>query len=262
MGFIATTTGLVINPIFDVSVNSAPSGGTTLRAAFQTAANMIMAVGSTTPVTICFGVGYGFQGTNGIPISNQSSSTSVTTAFSTNYTTVLGALKANNRSAAMTSVIKQITAQGPTGPSGNPFGSTYFTSFDGAKLLGIIPSDNLVYAQIGIGTSYPSASWVTGFLHEIAECLGRVATYAPDNFSRFLSTGSWDLAGTTASAYFSLDNGVTALAQYDGPSGDFGDFSGAGPEGTNDVFCASLGASPSNTLSTIDKQLLNALGVQ
>jgi 20S proteasome alpha/beta subunit len=101
-------------------------------------------------------------------------------------------------------------------------------------------------------------------LHELTHALGRVPYGSqPDIFDlfRFTSPGTRLFAGsnTAPAAYFSLDGGYTKLADF-GRSSDPSDFLNSGVQGPNDPFNEYYTGTTSQSLSTVDKQLLDALG--
>jgi Ca2+-binding RTX toxin-like protein len=101
-------------------------------------------------------------------------------------------------------------------------------------------------------------------LHELTHALGRVPYgAAPDIFDlfRYTSPGVHLFAGGAAApaAYFSLDGGVTKLADF-GQSSDPSDFLNSGVQGANDPFNEFYTGSTGQTLSSVDLKLLHALG--
>jgi serralysin len=101
-------------------------------------------------------------------------------------------------------------------------------------------------------------------LHELTHALGRVPFGpAPDIFDlfRFTSPGVRLFAGgnTAPAAYFSLDGGNTKLADW-GQNSDPSDFLNSGVQGPNDPFNEFYTNNTLQSLTTVDKQLLDALG--
>jgi len=101
-------------------------------------------------------------------------------------------------------------------------------------------------------------------LHELTHALGRVPYgSAPDIFDlfRYTSPGVHLFAGgaTAPAAYFSLDGGVTKLADF-GQRSDPSDFLNTGVQGSNDPFDEFYNGSTGQTLSIVDLKLLHALG--
>ena len=85
----------------------------------------------------------------------------------------------------------------------------------------------------------------------------------PDIFDlfRFTSPGARLFAGgnTAPAAYFSVDGGNTKLADF-GQNSDPSDFLNSGVQGPNDPFNEFYGGSTLQSLTTADKQLMDALG--
>jgi serralysin len=105
-------------------------------------------------------------------------------------------------------------------------------------------------------------------LHELTHALGRVP-YGPPlgsepdifDFYRFTSPGNHLIQGSASApaAYFSLDGGNTKLADF-GQTSDSSDFLNSGVQGPNDPFNEFYTGSTLQSLTTADKQLLDALG--
>ena len=101
-------------------------------------------------------------------------------------------------------------------------------------------------------------------LHELTHALGRVPYGSqPDlfDFYRFTSAGTQLFAnGNTApAAYFSLDGGLTKIADY-GQTSDPSDFLNSGVQGRNDPFNEFYNNSTFQSLTAADKEQLDALG--
>src|SRR4051812_11048719 len=101
-------------------------------------------------------------------------------------------------------------------------------------------------------------------LHELTHALGRVPYGSqPDVFDlfRFTSPGTrlFTNGNTAAAAYFSLDGGITKLADF-GQKSDPSDFLNSGVQGSNDPFNEFYTSNTSQGLSAVDLKLLDALG--
>jgi hypothetical protein len=101
-------------------------------------------------------------------------------------------------------------------------------------------------------------------LHELTHALGRVPYGSqPDilDLFRYTSPGTHLFAdGNIApAAYFSLDGGHTKLADF-GRNSDPSDFLNSGVQGPNDPFNEYYTGTTSQSLTTVDKELLDALG--
>src|SRR6266403_4151350 len=101
-------------------------------------------------------------------------------------------------------------------------------------------------------------------LHELTHALGRIP-YGPQpdifDLFRFTSSGVRLFQGgaTAPAAYFSVDGGVTKLADF-GKTSDASDFLNSGVQGPNDPFNEFYSGSTIQRLTTVDKQQLDALG--
>ena len=101
-------------------------------------------------------------------------------------------------------------------------------------------------------------------LHELTHALGRIP-YGPQpdvfDIYRYTSPGTHLFAGgaTAPAAYFSIDGGITKLADF-GVSSDPSDFLNSGVQGPHDPFNEYYSASTSQTLSQVDLTMLDALG--
>ena len=105
-------------------------------------------------------------------------------------------------------------------------------------------------------------------LHELTHAMGRVPYgppygSSPDIFDlfRFTSAGVRLINGgnTAPAAYFSIDGGTTKLADY-GQNSDPSDFLNSGVQGGNDPFNEYYGGGTLQSLTTVDKEQLDALG--
>ena len=101
-------------------------------------------------------------------------------------------------------------------------------------------------------------------LHELTHAMGRVP-YGPQpdifDLFRFTSSGVrlFNGAATAPAAYFSLDNGVTKLADY-GKTSDSSDFLNSGIQGSNDPFNEFYSGTTLQKLTTVDLKQMDALG--
>ena len=101
-------------------------------------------------------------------------------------------------------------------------------------------------------------------LHELTHALGRVPYGSqPDVFDlfRFTSAGTRLFQGgaTAPAAYFSLDGGVSKLADY-GRTSDASDFLNSGVQGGNDPFDEFYNGGTTQQLTATDLKQLDALG--
>src|SRR5258708_7046498 len=124
-----------------------------------------------------------------------------------------------------------------------------------ANILDATIKDNItVNIQVGYGDYYNNVNtdlWTT------AED-GDEGTF---DLGRYTSPGNhlFSSGSTAPAAYFSIDGGVTKLADY-GQNSDPSDFLNSGVQGPNDPYNEFYSGSTVQALSTVDKQLLDALG--
>jgi len=101
-------------------------------------------------------------------------------------------------------------------------------------------------------------------LHELTHALGRVP-YGPQpdifDLFRFTSPGTrlFQNGSTAPASYFSLDGGVTKLADF-GQRSDPSDFLNVGVQGPNDPFDEFYSGGTSQALTNVDLALLHSLG--
>ena len=134
------------------------------------------------------------------------------------------------------------------------------------KLFGLLGANDTTTddGQARFATDINSSSLVGVALHELTHALGRVPYGSkPDIFDlfRFTSAGTrLFLGGNTAPAsYFSIDGGITKLADY-GQTSDSSDFLNSGVQGPNDPFNEIYSGGTVQQLTSVDLQQLDALG--
>ena len=161
-----------------------------------------------------------------------------------------------------TSDIDSTSASLPNAQSVN-LQTTFVISSAQERLFGLLPPVNNTNSddgQIGIGTNFTGNVLISAALHEITHALGRTDGSSLDIF-RFTNAGSRLFTGgsTAVPAYFSLDNGVTDLADF-GQNSDPGDFLNppAGSKTPNDPFNEDVGTL--GNLTAIDIEEMDALG--
>ena len=134
------------------------------------------------------------------------------------------------------------------------------------KLWGVLGANDTTTADgsATFATDINSSLLVGVALHELTHAMGRVPYgSAPDimDLFRFSSAGvrMFNGASTAPAAYFSTDGGNTKLADY-GQNSDPADFLNSGVQGPNDPFNEYYGGGTLQSLTTADKQQLDALG--
>lgn len=143
-----------------------------------------------------------------------------------------------------------------------------------AKALGLIPDDmsddggTTFGAQNSFTFSGPIAAGTSDFqgvaAHEITEVMGRMGLSGGNNTFSLIDNFSYTGAGVKslgggAGNFFSLDNGVTLLKQFNDSSAnhlDTRDWAG----GTNDSFNQFSSSGVVNPVSAVDLQVMDAIG--
>src|ERR1700687_5692062 len=240
-----TSGGITFKLTYDTAAMSAP----TFRAGIEQAASMLAATISdkiTVDINInCSGTGGGaFAGPQ--------------YGFLESYSTIRADL-INNATQGDTTFDKL-----PTGPTFQGQSNVAVWSSE-LKLFGLLSATDT--AQDGSATFATDISQnllVGVALHDLPHALGRVP-YGPEpdifDFFRFTSLGNRLILGgaTAPAAYFSVDGGNTKLADF-GQNSDASDFLNSGVQGPNDPYNEFYTSNTLQSLTTVDKQLLDALG--
>jgi hypothetical protein len=238
-----------IIPDYDSFALAAPQS---FRDGIQAAINILDET-FTANITVKIAVGYGeFNGTS-LPSQNVSEGGFGNGQFLSYSTLRADLIAASDLDANSTSLLNAASVNGV---------SSFLASGAQLRLFGVLPAVNNTNTDdgiIGMGTNFTGAVLVSGALHEITHALGRVnGTSVVLDIFRFTSIGNRLFTGgsTSAPAYFSLDNGVTDIADF-GQTSDPGDFLN-NFRTTNDPFnefVGNLGA-----LTASDVKIMDALG--
>src|ERR1700737_3738843 len=249
-----TAGGITINLLFDAAAMAAPKG---FRDTIQQAASLLTASISD---KITLNIKIDYSGTGGGAAAGPDN------GYYVSYSTVKNDL------------ITKATP-GDTTFNALPSGS----SFQGQSNVAVWNAQLKLFGILGANdttTDDGSATFATDInpnlllgvaLHELTHAMGRVP-YGPPvppegpepdifDFFRFTSPGNRLIAGgnTAPAAYFSLDGGNTKLADL-GKNSDPSDFLNSGVQGPNDPFNEFYTGSTIQALTTVDKELLAALG--
>lgn len=232
------------------------------------AASAIMAAFPNTPITLTIEIGYTNVG--GLTVNPSQSIGAPFSSALTSYGAVKTALTARSgQPADFASVLANL-------PVGSSFGGTtnFNVNWTVLKAFGMFgltggPANardtSKIDSYVGVGTSWSSTKTKGVFLHEITHGMGRAVSELLALFYRFTASGVRDANGTSTAAYFSVDNGVTNLANFDGTS-DFGDFSSSPAtidpsSGFTDCFNLQQSNTPLEQLSPVDIRIMNASGI-
>lgn len=238
-----------INLIYDANALLAPQS---FRDGVQAAATMLEEA-LTDPITINIQVGYGEYAGQALPNQNTSEGGSNTDSIS--YSDLRSDLVASATTPDDTTALAHL----PTGSSIDGK-SSFSISRSQEKVFGLIgANDTGTDGYVGFGTTFTGQTLFAGALHELTHAMGRQPGLAWDLF-RFTSTGHRYYGGQipASAAYFSIDGGVTHLADY-GKNSDPSDFLNSSSLNTSDPFNESVGGS-SEQLTRQDLTQMDVLG--
>jgi hypothetical protein len=259
---------LTFNITYDASVTSSTNSAQ-IQSAFASAAQDFQEL-FTNVATINLTIYWGPVGPFASGISLGRSQFSL---ISSTYPAITNALRTHRASAEDTNSVASLPATDPTGSK------SWLVPLAEARVLGLYPTNNsqedgaIGFASNKNFTFDPNNRSVPGkfdFIavaqHELSEVLGRcnfdlTTEYVPYDLFRFTNSGvrSLDLSMTT-NAYFSVDNGVTALRSFytNVNSGDIQDWKSV--SGSPDSFDALSSSNHVNPMGTMDITALDVLG--
>ncbi len=142
-----------------------------------------------------------------------------------------------------------------------------------AKALGLMsPTTSEIDGAVGFDPSIPTNLLVGAALHEFTHAMGREPVSGVSgvgaaraagtfDFVRYTSAGNhlYTTGDTAVPAYFSVDGGTTKLADF-GQTSDPSDFLNSGVQGANDPFNEFGNTKTIQSLTTVDRQVLDAIG--
>ncbi|HLX71639.1 MAG TPA: NF038122 family metalloprotease [Verrucomicrobiae bacterium] len=275
VSFLVCTASLhafTIKATYDSSVTSLTNAAQ-IESAFAAAVATFQSLytnNATINITVYWGPGGPF--TNGINLSR-----SFLTVFGTSYPQITNALFMSRASAADTNSVASLPATDPTG--GGPWWMPRAQiKVLGLPISGVSPNDSVNDGAVGFTSNAvyaldPANRAVAGeydFIgaaqHEISEVLGRITLglqtnvgFLPFDLFRFTNNAARSFDPNANNAYFSVDNGATALNFYytNANLGDIQDWkSGITPD-AYDAFVPEGVVLP---ISTVDIATLDVLG--
>jgi len=242
---------MIINLIYDSFALAAPQS---FRDGMATAANLLTAAIHDN-ISINIDVGYG-EFNNGQALPNQNTSLGNDSGFSITYSNLRSLLASHETSAAdITSVNALPNTTTLNGQSSFVIGTAE------ARALGALAANSgTVDGLVGMGTNFTGGVLIGGALHELTHAMGRVPGASGLSLVRYTSQGNHLFTGgaPAAASYFSIDGGVTKLADF-GVSSDPSDFlnSPASNLTPNDPFDETIAGS---TLTSVDLTMMDVLG--
>lgn len=236
--------------------SSALAAPQSFRDGMQTAANILDSL-ILNNITVTIRVGYGDW--------NNNADTGLTTGaeggdlygLNASYTNLRAALASHETSTNDQTFVNSL----PSTSSLNGT-STFFVPSAVGKALGLLsPTNPTVDGAVGLGAQIPSNLLVGVALHELTHAMGRVPGEGPFDLFRYTSPGVhlFSSSNTAPAAYFSIDGGNTKLADF-GQSSDPSDFLNSGVQGFNDAFNEFYSSNTFQSLTAVDKELLDVLG--
>ncbi|BAM86572.1 hypothetical protein S58_05580 [Bradyrhizobium oligotrophicum S58] len=142
-----------------------------------------------------------------------------------------------------------------------------------AKALGLMsPTASVIDGAVGFDPSIPTNLLVGAALHELTHAMGREPASGASgsgaaiaagtfDFVRYTSAGNhlYSTGDTAVPAYFSVDGGNTKLADF-GQTSDSSDFLNGGVQGPNDPFNEFGSPTTIQSLTAVDREMLDAIG--
>src|SRR5579863_3713566 len=260
------SSGLVIDVVYDSSVQNAPAGFTAAVAAVVSYYESVF----TDPVTLTIDVGYGEIG--GQSLGSNALGESETYLTSVSYAQLQSALAKNANAIGDTAAAASL-------PATSPVSGQYWLSTAEAKALGITGASSSIDGYVGFSNAasfaYNDSNEVGAnqydffgvVAHEFSEVMGRQmmtgenfyggARYEPLDLFHYSAAGVRDFSGTTP-GYASATAGNTSLDSFNTNSGgDFGDWAASAG---HDAFDAFSYPGVVNAVSASDLALMNHLG--
>ncbi|MDU1670867.1 MAG: NF038122 family metalloprotease, partial [Bradyrhizobium sp.] len=253
---------LVLN--YESSALAAPQS---FRDAMQTAAN-ILDVEILDNITVTILVGYGDWNNGAFTTKKgQALGGSLDDLF-VNYSDLRSALAAHETSVLDQSVVNSL-------PNTSTIDNHYAFGVSSAvaKALGLMsPTASVIDGAVGFDPSIPTNLLVGAALHELTHAMGREPSSGVSGSGAAIAAGTFDFVrytsagnhlystdGTAVPAYFSIDGGNTKLADF-GQTSDSSDFLNSGVQGPNDPFNEFGNSKTIQSLTAVDREVLDAIG--
>ncbi|UTD28397.1 hypothetical protein DB459_17325 [Bradyrhizobium sp. WD16] len=222
----------------------------------QTAANILDSLIQDN-ITVTIQVGYGDWYNNYDTGLTTGAEGGVLNGTYVSYSTLRAALATHATSSLDQTLVNSL----PATTSVNGYSSLWVSSAV-EKALGLMSATAATLdGAVGIGTQISGSLLVGVALHELTHAMGRVPDNGSFDLVRYTSAGNhlFSTGATAPAAYFSIDGGLTKLADF-GQSSDPSDFLNSGVQGSTDPFNEFYSWSTNQSLSTVDKQIMDAIG--
>lgn len=263
---------LTLNISYDASV-LASTNSANIQSAFSTAAQIIQTAytnNSSINITVYWGPFGPFTGGIGLGASS-------TTFFGPfTYSTLTNALRNQSNTLSDASALASLPASDPIAANAWRIPRAEVKAIGLAANIGTTANDLTQDGAVGFATnvSYtfdPTNRAVSGkydfmsvALHEITEVMGRVnfdltTKYVPYDLFRFTNSGARSFDVNATNAYFSVDNGVTALRLFY-TNASLGDVQDWKTVGSVDSFDAFISSGKKGVLSFADLTALDVIG--
>ncbi len=259
---------IIINPTYDTSVTSSTNSAQ-IQAAFNTAAQYLENLytnNSSLNVTVILG-----------NTSLGQSSFSYYPGFA--YADVTNALHNLRNTAAASNAVASLPPNDPTTTDSWGLLTAQIKAMGLAASIGLAATDSvssdgsITFANNVTFTFDPTNRAVAGkydfigvALHEMTEVMGRVnlgltTDFTPYDLFRFTNNGARSLINNAPNAYFSFDNGATAM-RYFWTNSNQGDVQDWLPSGPADSYDYAISAGKKSVLSYADLEAVGVIGYQ
>jgi VCBS repeat-containing protein len=182
------------------------------------------------------------------------------------YSTLRNALAANATSSADQTFVNSLpttsSISGVDGSGSAVAKSSFYVPSAIEKGLGLISATaSAADGAVFMGSQIANSLLVGVALHEITHAMGREPGVGPFDLFRYTSSGQYlfSSSATAPAAHFSINGGSTDLADF-GQTSDSSDFLNSGVQGSTDPFNEFYSSHTQQTLTAVDKELMDVLG--